>query len=189
MKQKGTNTALLVLDMQTMLLSRYSETTQFTSKVAASIKHAKQLGITVIYVTVGFRKGLPEIDPGNKRFSQLSSYLNNMEMEQMTEITPELPFDKKDDLKIVKKRHSAFSGSDLEIILQSKKIRHLVLCGTATGGVVLSTALEATDKDYMLTILSDGCLDQDIELHNMLMQKLFPRLAEVLSINDWMTQQ
>jgi nicotinamidase-related amidase len=90
-----------------------------------------------------------------------------------------------EDPVVVKKRVSAFSGSDLEVLLRSSEITHLVLAGIATSGVVLSTLREAADKDYRLTVLSDGCADTDEEVHRVLIEKVFPRQADVVSVNEW----
>ncbi len=43
----------------------------------------------------------------------------------------------------------------------------LVLAGIATSGVVLSTPGQAADLDYRLTVLADGCLDADPEVHRV----------------------
>jgi nicotinamidase-related amidase len=51
--------------------------------------------------------------------------------------------------------------------------------------VVLSTLRQAADLDYRLTVLADGCLDADPEVHRVLLGKVFPRQAEVTSIADW----
>lgn len=59
------------------------------------------------------------------------------------------------------------------------------LAGIATSGVVLSTLRQAADLDYRLTVLADGCLDADPEVHQILLQKVFTRQAEVTSIADW----
>lgn len=75
---------------------------------------------------------------------------------------------------VTKFRISAFAGSDLEVILRSRKIETLVLSGISTSGVVLSTLREAADKDYRLIVLSDACLDADPEVHCVLMNKVFP---------------
>ncbi|HYB16621.1 MAG TPA: isochorismatase family protein [Streptosporangiaceae bacterium] len=61
----------------------------------------------------------------------------------------------------------------------------LVLAGIATSGVVLSTLRQAADLDYRLTVLADGCLDADPDVHRMLVEKVFPRQAEVVSVADW----
>jgi len=60
-----------------------------------------------------------------------------------------------------------------------------VLAGIATSGVVLSTLRQAADLDYRLTVLADGCLDADPDVHRMLVEKVFPRRAEVVSVADW----
>jgi nicotinamidase-related amidase len=87
---------------------------------------------------------------------------------------------------VVKKRISAFAGSDLEVLLRANDIRHLVLCGIATSGVVLSTLREAGDKDFALTVLSDLCADTDSEVHRVLLEKVFPRQARVITAAEWM---
>jgi nicotinamidase-related amidase len=86
---------------------------------------------------------------------------------------------------VVKKRVSAFSGSDLEVLLRSLGVGNLVLSGIATSGVVLSTLREAADRDYELTVLSDACADADDEVHRVLIGKVFPRQAEVISVEEW----
>ena len=87
---------------------------------------------------------------------------------------------------VTKLRVSAFAGSDLEVILRSRRIDTLILTGIATSGVVLSTLREAADKDYGLIVLSDACLDADPEVHRVLMEKVFPRQADVMTVDEWM---
>jgi nicotinamidase-related amidase len=70
-------------------------------------------------------------------------------------------------------------------VLRAFNIQHMVLMGFATSGVVLSTTREASDMDYRLTILSDCCGDGDEEVHNVLMSKVFPRQADVLTVDEW----
>src|SRR5581483_3105502 len=90
-----------------------------------------------------------------------------------------------DEPIVTKKRVSAFTGSDLEVILRGGEIRSLVLSGIATSGVVLSTLRQAADMDYELTVLSDACADGDEEVHRVLTEKVFPRQAEVVSVEEW----
>ena len=86
---------------------------------------------------------------------------------------------------MIKRRVSAFSGSDLEVLLRAFSAKHLILSGVATSGVVLSTLREAADKDYALTVLSDCCADMDEEVHRVLTTKIFPRQAEVKTVDEW----
>ena len=89
------------------------------------------------------------------------------------------------EMIITKKRVSAFTGSDLEVVLRSMEIKHLILTGIATGGVVLSTLREAADKDYALTVIADCCADRDDEVHRVLTTKIYPRQAEVQTTDEW----
>jgi nicotinamidase-related amidase len=47
------------------------------------------------------------------------------------------------------------------------------------------TDREAADKDYHLSVLSDCCADLDKEVHTVLLSKVFPRQAEVLTAAEW----
>ena len=90
-----------------------------------------------------------------------------------------------DEPVVVKRRVSAFSGSDLDVLLRAAGADTLVLAGLATGGVVLSTLRQAADLDYRLTVLSDACADRDPEVHRVLMEKVFPRQALVTVTDEW----
>ena len=76
-------------------------------------------------------------------------------------------------------------AGDLDVVLRAGNIDTLVLCGVATSGVVLSTLRQAADLDYRLFVLSDGCLDQDAEVHRVLTEKVFVRQADVTTIDQW----
>jgi nicotinamidase-related amidase len=51
--------------------------------------------------------------------------------------------------------------------------------------VVLSPLRQGADLDYRLTVLPDGCLDADPEVHRVLLGKVFPRQAEITSVAEW----
>ena len=86
---------------------------------------------------------------------------------------------------MTKRRVSAFTGSDLEVILSAYGTKHLVLTGIATGGVVLSTLIEAADKDYQMTVIEDCCADGDEEVHRVLTTKIFSKRAEIVNLEGW----
>jgi nicotinamidase-related amidase len=73
-------------------------------------------------------------------------------------------------------------------VLRAKGIDSLVLSGIATSGVVLSTIRQAADLDFGITVLSDACLDADAEVHRVLMEKVFPRQANVMTVHEWVAQ-
>ena len=181
MTNEPQNTALLVMDVQGSIVERLKNKDEYLAKItrAVAVAHAKQ--IPVIYVVVGFRPGYPEVSPNNKSFSAIKE----MPAGAMVNPTPVIePIE--GDVVVMKRRVSAFTGSDLEVILRSKGIQHIVLTGIATSGVVLSTLREAADKDYQMTVLSDLCEDFDEEVHTVLMEKVFPRQATVMTSEAWM---
>jgi nicotinamidase-related amidase len=46
--------------------------------------------------------------------------------------------------------------------------------------VVLSTVVEAADRDYRLYVLSDGTDDPDEHAREVLLGRIFPRRAQVI---------
>jgi nicotinamidase-related amidase len=184
MEQNMKNTALLVMDMQTGILGMLPDTVSLISNVAKAIANARDKKIPVIYVTVGFRQGAPEINMNNKGFAGNKERFGNVNMDEFTKVHPDIaPL--AGEVTVMKRRVSAFTGSDLEVVLRAFGIQHMVLTGIATSGVVLSTLREAADKDYVLTVLADCCADGDEEVHRVLTTKVFPRQADVLTLEEW----
>jgi nicotinamidase-related amidase len=50
--------------------------------------------------------------------------------------------------------------------------------------VLLSTVRDAADRDYQVFVLADASADPDTEVHDMLVQKVFPRQAHVITTAD-----
>ncbi|WP_428230889.1 cysteine hydrolase family protein [Flavobacterium sp.] len=178
------NTALLVMDMQLGILSNFPNPENIIRNVAQAIENARSKNIPVIYATLGFKNGASEISSNNKVFAATKEHISNIDLKEFSKIHPELA-PQENDIHVIKRRVSAFTGSELEIILRSKEIKHIVLSGVATSGIVLSTTTEASDKDYKISILSDACADRDEEVHRVLTTKVFLRHANVLTIEEW----
>lgn len=51
---------------------------------------------------------------------------------------------------VLKRRVSAVTGSDLDVVLRAAGATELVLAGIATSGVVLSTSRQAADLNFSL---------------------------------------
>jgi nicotinamidase-related amidase len=148
------------------------------------VSAARRAGIPVIFVRVAFRDGYPEISAKNKMFSAITKLGSMMISDASTQIHSSVKPLPTEPI-VTKLRVSAFAGSDLDVILRSRRIDTLILTGIATSGVVLSTLREAADKDYGLVVLSDACLDADPEVHRVLVENLFPRQADVLTVSEW----
>jgi nicotinamidase-related amidase len=89
------------------------------------------------------------------------------------------------DVAVTKQRVSAFTGTNLDVILRSNHIDMLLLTGILTqGGVVLSTVRHASDMDYRAVVVADRCSDKDREVQRVLMEKIFPFQARVATVKD-----
>lgn len=173
--------ALLVMDVQEAIVERFGDDPGLLERIARAVVAARAAGMPVVYVRVDFRPGFPEVSARNKSFSQISqSGLFGEGMGVHPAVAPQ-----PGDVEVTKRRVSAFAGSDLEIVLRSLEATTLVLTGIATSGVVLSTLREAADRDYRLIVLADCCADADPEVHRVLLEKVFPRQADVLDVETW----
>jgi nicotinamidase-related amidase len=179
-----TDTALLIMDVQQDIVGRFAAEAGYLPRLASALGAARAAGISVIYVRVAFRDGYPEVSHRNLSFSAIAGSGRFTAAGPGTEIHPAVAPAPGEPV-VTKLRVSAFAGSDLEVLLRAGQTSHLVLAGIATSGVVLSTLRQAADLDYRLTVLSDGCLDGDDEVHRVLLQKVFPRQAAVQPIAAW----
>jgi nicotinamidase-related amidase len=179
-------TAVLSMDLQNAIVSIYAKNDEeLMPRAAGVLSAARSHGVKVIHVQVGFRPGLPEVNPRNALFGAIKTSPEWQKIFQgpagqiHSSVAPQ-----GDDIVVTKHRVSAFAGTDLEMILSANDIETLILFGIATSGVVLSTLLEASDADYRLIMVRDCCIDQDPEVHACLIEKVFPRRATVLTASE-----
>ncbi|WP_181806050.1 cysteine hydrolase family protein [Streptomyces shenzhenensis] len=176
--------ALLVMDVQQVVVNRFPDGA-YLPRLSRAIDAARAAGVPVIYVVVGFRPGYPEVSARNKMFRGLVGAAPRPAGEDTAiQVHPEVAPAPGEPV-VTKRRVSAFAGSDLDMVLRAGEIGHLVLTGISTSGVVLSTLRQAADLDFELTVLSDGCLDSDPEVHRVLTEKVFPKQAEVMTVDAW----
>ena len=175
------NSALLVMDVQPGILDRLPDKDDYLARVRSTVEAARRQAIPVRFVVVGFRAGMPEVSARNRAFAAHRQQAATFLSDPRPALTPG-----EGEVVITKRRVSAFTGSDLEVVLRGGDVQHLVLCGISTSGVVLSTLREAADKDYRLTVLSDLCFDPDPEVHRVLLEKVFVRQAEVVTSEEWL---
>ena len=164
------------MDFQTEVVEGYAvDQDRLLAATEGVIAAARNGGMPVIYVVVAYRAGFPEISPHNKVFSALKAS-GGIAAKIHPRIEPDAG-----EIIVTKRRVSAFMGTDLDMILRSNGIHTLVLCGVVTSGVVLSTLCHAADSDYRLVVLRDCCSDIDQGAHALLMEKVFPRHATLLT--------
>jgi nicotinamidase-related amidase len=175
---------LLVMDFQHDVVERMGSPAVVDAADRA-VKAARANKVPVMFVRVAFRPGYPEVAESNRAFGTISqageALTEDHPATQVHAALAPLP----DEPVIIKRRVSAFSGSDLDVLLRASGTDTLVLAGIATSGVVLSTLRQAADLDFRLTVLSDACADPDPDVHRVLMDKVFPRQALVANTDEW----
>jgi len=175
------------MDFQSAIVSAYAGdgTDELLSRAAAVLAKAREAGIMVTYVQVGFRAGFPEISDRNAIFSTIKSDPQRRQMFDgpARDIHPSVA-PHEGDIVVTKHRVNAFAGTDLDMILRANEIDTLVLFGIATSGVVLSTLIHAVDEDYKIFVIEDLCVDGDQELHASLM-RFYVRRATVIKADEF----
>jgi nicotinamidase-related amidase len=176
-------TALLLMDLQPGILSRVPDSDAYLAGLVRAREAARAAGITVGYVRVAITAEEAATIPSRSRFARAGERLDPDRPE--TQVDPRIA-PAEGEIVVRKKRVGAFSTTDLGERLDARGIDTLVLAGVSTGGVVLSTVRDASDKDYRVVVLEDGCWDSDPEVHQVLTAKVFARGGvTVTSIDDF----
>jgi nicotinamidase-related amidase len=86
----------------------------------------------------------------------------------------------------VKRRCSAFHGTELEVELKAAGVSHLIICGMQTETCVDSAVRAAVERGYRVTLVADGHTTGDtavlearriIEHHNRTLAGLFAEVT------------
>ncbi|HVV07719.1 cysteine hydrolase [Amycolatopsis sp.] len=174
-------TAFLAMDLQLNHIGRTPA--DYLPRAVRALDTARGAGVLVVHVALRLRPGHVDAHPRNKTFGSLPSQLYTAD-DPGAAIHPDVtPVD--GEIVVYKNRVSAFAGNNLRQILAAQDVDHLVLAGIATSGIVLSTALQAADLDYRVTVLSDACADPDPALHDTLVNDVLARRGEVATITEW----
>jgi nicotinamidase-related amidase len=79
---------------------------------------------------------------------------------------------------VTKRTWGAFASTDLEAQLKAKGAAQVVITGVATGTGVDSTARQAYEQGFNVTLAVDAMTDARSEAHAYSLAKVFPRLGE-----------
>ncbi|MDI5961609.1 cysteine hydrolase [Streptomyces sp. SL13] len=175
-------TALLVMDFQPAILAALpglDDPGALVGRVAGAIEDIRAHGGTVAYVRVAFtEKDWDAVPETNAMFATVARYRAMHDEAPETAVLDGLA-PREGDIVVRKTRFGALSTTDLDARLRERGIDTLVLAGISTSGVVLSTVIDAADRDYRLYVLSDAVADPDAEAHRVLLASVFPSRAQV----------
>jgi len=179
-------TALLVMDYQNGVIGMVDNGDELLATAAGLIKLFREHSGTVGYVRVGFADG--DLD-GVRATSGMAAIATPERREHLHADSPTTQIHdaiapEPGDIVVRKQRVGAFGTTDLDEQLQARGIDTLVLAGISTSGVVMSTVFDAYDRDYRVIVLEEAVADRDEEIHRVLLDKIFPKRATVISVRD-----
>jgi nicotinamidase-related amidase len=168
------------MDFQNGIVPMAPDSDALVERVKDTIADVRAAGGAIGYVRVAFTEddwaAIPET---NKSFSAVAAAKMLHHEDDATQIDKRIaPED--GDIVVRKIRFGSGSTTDLHEQLGDRGIDTLVLAGISTSGVVLSTVIDAADRDYRVFVLSDGVADPDATTHQVLVEKVFPSRAHVI---------
>lgn len=177
-------TTLIILDAQQGIIESFGNTDGYVERLSSTLAAARNNNIRVIHVITAFRPGYPESHPHNSSIVRVAASGRFQEGDASTEHHPAIaPIN--NEVVITKRRVSAFFGTELDMILRCYNTERVVIAGLVTSGAVLSTVRSAFDLDYRITVLQDGCMDRDEDVHHVLIEKIFKGKADTVTCEEW----
>ncbi|MBB3727439.1 cysteine hydrolase family protein [Nonomuraea dietziae] len=181
-----TTTALIVGDLQAGIVDNYPFAAGVLPVMERVLPAARAAGIPVIFIRFGLRASGLDVAAGNQVISTLHGAGTLFHEESPETLVHPRIKPLPGEAVVLKHRASAFAATDLDLLLRAQRIDSLVLTGVATGAMVAATLYDAADRDYRLTVLSDACADGEPDVHDFLINRVFPaRGAEVLTSHEW----
>lgn len=186
MHLKVDTTAFIAMDFQPSILTTLSSPDVVVKKVSEALTATRAAGARSFFVRVAFTEeeinGFPPHSAMGQRMKALGEKV--LASAETTQIDARLS-PRADEVVIRKRRVGPFSTTSLHQHLNAAGIETLVLAGTHTSGCVLTAVREAFDLDYRLIVLSDACADVDDGVHQLLMEKIFPKQATVITVDQY----
>ena len=163
-------TALIVIDLQKGVVPRYQTVHPIDSVVSQCVLLADAFrahGLPVVLVNVAGRA------PGR---TELSRDRAETPLD-WTDFIPELDRQPTDHV-VTKRTWGAFTNTGLEAHLRNLAVTQLVIAGIATSGGVESTARQAHELGFNVTLATDAMSDSSLDAHVNAVERIFPRLGE-----------
>ena len=157
---KPESTALIVVDMQNDFIAPGAplETPMgiaLLPRLKKLIDHARNSGMSVIFTTHAHRRSGCDMGLFGEIYSPIRDRVGLVDETMGIDIYPDVA-PQGDEVVIKKHRYSAFFGTDLDIILRTKKIETVVITGVTTENCCHATARDAMFNGYRVAFISDA---------------------------------
>ena len=149
------------------------------ANTAEAIRKAREAGVKIGYVRIGFSADYRECPP-NSRIFQGAKKAGMFKLGGWgTEVHPALA-PQPGDFDIIKHRVSPFYATALEAILPAQQIKRLYVSGVSSSGAVLSAAKDGHDRGYDVFVLDDCCCALNESQHQAVIDQV-KRMTTVLT--------
>ena len=102
---------------------------------------------------------------------------------EWSELVPDL--DRADtDVVVTKHQPNAFYGTDLEIQLQRRGVRTILLGGISTNVGVEATARAAHERGFEQVFIEDAMAAREADLHEHSVRRIFPTMGRVRTLDQ-----
>ena len=174
---------LIVVDMLSDFFDRSStlaaQRSQLVVRTNALVRVFRSLEQPIIWVRQEFAQDLHD--------AFLEMRANNVSITIAgtagCQLLPELEHLPQDSI-LVKRRYSAFFGTDLDARLSEIQPNILVIAGVNTHACVRMTAIDAYQRDYDVIVAAECVASSDVEHHDVTLRYLDGNIARVLSTTD-----
>ncbi|MDM7856318.1 isochorismatase family protein [Cellulomonas alba] len=170
-------TALVVIDLQNGIAGRPTQPHAAQDVVARTARLAAAFrahGLPVVLVRVATAPDGADAAHGR---TEVRRPPQGALPEGYSDIVPELA-GHAGDLVVTKRSWGAFFGTELDVILRRRGVTQVVLTGIATSIGVESTARQAHELNYNVTLATDAMSDLTPDGHASSVARIFPRLGE-----------
>lgn len=170
---------LLIIDMLNDFFRRHARLAEQRPRLAASINALagafRRHGQPVLWVRQEFAPDLHDAFPEMRKHNLRVTIAGT----DGCELLPELDR-RPGDVTIVKKRYSAFFGTDLEATLKNLRPDPLVVAGINTHACVRTTVIDAYQRDYEVVLATECVASYDEAHHEMTTRYLDGAIARLL---------
>ncbi|WP_159566567.1 cysteine hydrolase family protein [Budvicia diplopodorum] len=186
------SSALIIIDLIQDIVGEHSASHSQTQArgiiplANSTAAYARRQNVPVIWIKVGFADDyhdIPANSPmfsGAKRAGRLRLSANGCDWAEGLDVHAQ-------DEIVVKKAVSAFAGNQLQQWLNDRGYDHLLLGGVSSLMAIQSTARQAHDLGFKVSILEDLCAAATQEAHQQSMTAL-AGMAHITNTTAWVQE-
>ncbi|MGN6375370.1 MAG: hydrolase [Sphingomonas sp.] len=174
-------TALVLIDLQNGIVGRDGlgphAPGEVVDRAKALAERCRAAGAPVVLVHVGFTAAeMPSLNvdkpslPADGTPPAFSELVDGLRQEG--------------DIVVLKHHWGAFIGTDLDLQLRRRGVKTIVLAGIATNMGVESTLRSGWELSYDMVVVEDACTSRSAEMHNFVVQNIFPAISRVCTADD-----